>query len=448
MVANGNRRGIGPDRPGSRTRGGRSPRGRPRLPAGGYERSARRQLRTLRQGSLLAVAVTGLMLALTGVADAPGQEPPRTGLPTPGAPPAPEPQAEERPPVESETEPAGDPRGQAAPPEPAELDTAKADPERAAREATRTLRDFIVDLYDLLPKIGVAIAILLAAAMATRIAPPLLRKLLRSWEKGEATSALVGIGIWLLALGAALSVIAGDVRALVGSVGLFGLALSWALQTPIESFTGWLMNSFKAYYRIGDRIAVGDVFGDVYAVDFLTTTVWEVGGPEKPVEGEQATGALVTFPNSEVLRSNIVNFTRDFPFVWDEITINIADESDLPYTARVFGETARRVVGRAMTDPAQHYQRLLETAGLAHDIAAEPQVFFATTEAFVNVTVRYLIPARERRVWSSTLIMALAEELTRAEHQSKVIPGFPRAQVEITGSPWQLDGTRERPAGG
>jgi hypothetical protein len=38
----------------------------------------------------------------------------------------------------------------------------------------------------------------------------------------------------LLALGMALSVIAGDARALVGSVGLAGLALPWALPAPIE----------------------------------------------------------------------------------------------------------------------------------------------------------------------------------------------------------------------
>jgi small-conductance mechanosensitive channel len=64
---------------------------------------------------------------------------------------------------------------------------------------------------------------------------------------------------------------------------------------------------------VGDRIAVGDVFGDVYRIDVLTTTVWEAGGPGKPVSAAQSTGALITFPNWEVLRSNIINYSRDFP---------------------------------------------------------------------------------------------------------------------------------------
>jgi small-conductance mechanosensitive channel len=149
----------------------------------------------------------------------------------------------------------------------------------------------------------------------TSIVRPPLRRLLASWTRANAISALAGVLIWILAISAALSVIVGDPRTLLGSVGLIGLALSWALQQPIESFTAWLLNSFRGYYRVGDRIAVGDVFGDVYRIDFLTTTVWEAGGPDKPVQGAQPTGALVTFPNSEVLRANVTNYTRDFPYV-------------------------------------------------------------------------------------------------------------------------------------
>ncbi|HSI91807.1 MAG TPA: mechanosensitive ion channel domain-containing protein, partial [Adhaeribacter sp.] len=117
-----------------------------------------------------------------------------------------------------------------------------------------------------------------------------------------------------------------------GSLGLIGLALSWSLQTPIESFTGWLLNSFQGYYRIGDRIKVGEVFGDVYRIDFLTTTVWEIGSPYYQggyVNAEQATGRMVTFPNNEILAGTVTNLTRDFPYVWDELIVSVANESDL-----------------------------------------------------------------------------------------------------------------------
>src|SRR5690606_16145801 len=114
---------------------------------------------------------------------------------------------------------------------------------------------------------------------------------------------------------------------------------------------------------------------------FLNTTVWEAGGPEKPVQGAQPTGALITFPNSEVLRSNIVNYTRGFPYVWDEITVAVANESDIGYAMRVIAGVARDVIGPIMKGPVETYRALLDQEGLAYDVADEPQVYLAPTES-------------------------------------------------------------------
>ena len=262
-----------------------------------------------------------------------------------------------------------------------------------------------------------------------RLLRALLRRGLGSWQRAEAASALAAVLVWLLAIAAAFSVVLGDVRALVGSVGLFGLALSWALQTPIESFTGWLLNSFRGYYRVGDRITVGPVHGDVHRIDILTTTVWETGGPGSAVKGQS--GALVTFPNLEVLRSNIVNYTLDFPFVWNETTIGITGESDTELALRVVGDVAMREVGEAMAGPAAEYQKLLRRAGLDPGITERPQVFLSAGESYTNVTVRYLVPVRERRPWATRLLSALARELSRPEYRGRVTLAVPRVEVDL-----------------
>ena len=309
------------------------------------------------------------------------------------------------------------------------VDTAAAeDPAEVARQATGTLRQLARQLYAALPAIGIALALLLVAAVLARLVRLALRAALPSWERAQAIAALVAILIWLLALGAALSVLAGDARALVGSVGLFGLALSWALQAPIESFTGWLLNSFRSYYRIGDRIAVGDVFGDVARIDFLTTTVFEAGGPDKKVQAAQSTGALVTFPNSEVLRSNITNFTRDFPYVWDELTISVANESDLGEAIELLERTAHDVVGDTMEGAANEYASQLSRARLAWDVATRPEVYASSKESWTDLTIRYLVPAREMRKWSSRLLLAVTNALEAAS--DSVFTAYPRSQVQ------------------
>ncbi|MEQ8787101.1 MAG: mechanosensitive ion channel [Pirellulaceae bacterium] len=313
----------------------------------------------------------------------------------------------------------------------AEADEPQPDPLRSFEEATSTIRGLFAGLVALLPKVLVALLLLLLAWLASIVVRTALHRILSGWEKSEAVSALARITLFLLAIGAGLSVISGDVTALVGSVGLVGLALSWALQTPIESFTGWVLNALRGHYRPGDRIEVGDVFGDVYRIDVLTTTVWEAGGPGKAVSGSQPTGALVTFPNWEILRSNIINYSRDFPYVWDEVTLAVANESDLRYTVKIVGEAAKQVMGEMMREPAARYRELLERQRLAYGVDEQPQIYLSPSDAWTNCTVRYLVPLRERRRWSTELIATLSAELARSEHEGRIVAGYPRTNVEL-----------------
>ncbi len=301
----------------------------------------------------------------------------------------------------------------------------------AVGEATGTLREMARQLRRAAPKVLIAIGLIAIAALLARFARAIARRALGSWERGDAIGALIAIGIWLAALAAALAVIAGDARTVVGSLGLVGLALSWALQAPIESFTGWLLNSFRGYYRVGDRMAVGDVFGDVYRIDVLTTTVWEAGGPGKSVQGAQPTGALITFPNSEVLRANIVNYTRDFDFVWDEVVVGVTNESDLRLALTVLHETATTLFGSAMSEPAHRYASLLTARGIEREVVEEPQVYVSAADAWTDLTIRYLVPARERRKWASELTMAVAESLARPEVAARVKGSYPTQRVSI-----------------
>lgn len=316
-----------------------------------------------------------------------------------------------------------------------------------ARETTTRARKAFEDIITVfvrgLPKLIVALLILLVAWIVVRVLRPLVRRVLGGWERGEALTALFGIAVWLIAVSIAVGVLAGDFRALLGSLGLVGLALSWALQTPIESFTGWLLNSFQGYYRVGDRIAVGDVFGDVFEIDFLTTTVWEYGGPERPpsyIRAEQATGRLITFPNNEVLTGSIVNYTRDFDFVWDELSVAIAPESDLTYAAEVTRAVAGDLLRDYMEAPAARYREILRRAGLPSEVPGEPTLYFSMSDWSTDITIRYLVGARERRTWKSKLVARIIEVYGKQEHSDKIISIYPRQQLQLV----KPDGTAVR----
>ena len=186
---------------------------------------------------MLAVAITGLFLLLWGVPeDAPAQQ-------TPGG-------------TVADTAAVTNVTDTAAVRD-SVLDTMRADPGRSVEEATSTVRRFALDFTTLLPKILIALGLLLAAGIIVRLVRAVLRRVLGEWEKADAATAMAGILIWLLAIGIALSVIAGDTRTLIGSVGLLGLALSWALQAPIESFAGHAIFSSATITGPGSSLSSG-----------------------------------------------------------------------------------------------------------------------------------------------------------------------------------------------
>jgi small-conductance mechanosensitive channel len=395
---------------------------------GALAAGARTHLRGFRQATILAVAITAFILLLFDADNGTGaQEPPPADTPAVDV--------REIPDTVAIIEAVAVEDLVAAGVEEEEEVTPEAVPQIALEEALDTLRTLWISFLSNLPRVLVALLVLLLAWGITRLLRPVIRLVLRGWGRSNAAVALWGVATWLIAIGIAVSVLVGDIRALVGSLGLVGLALSWALQTPIESFTGWLMNSFQGYYRVGDRVAVGEVFGDVYRIDVLTTTVWEIGSPDREgfVAAEQPTGRLITFPNFEVLRGSIVNLTRDFPFVWDEISIAVGNKSDLDYSMEVLRRVVDEVIGDQMAEPARQYREVLRRSGLAFDIAERPEVFVSLDDSWTTMTVRYLVAARERRRWASRIAKAAMEAYTADEHADKILAVFPRRQVQFIG---------------
>lgn len=397
----------GGDRGGARrnrlapARSGRRDPGSARL----YHQAAQQRVRRFRQGGTIAVVVAALLLLTwAGPTEVEGQT--------------------------AASPEAAAPAAAVAAPNPS--------PSLALDEATGTVRDLAFTFYGYLPRLMLALLIGLVAWGFGTLLRVVLERALGTWERTVAIVAIARVVLLLISGVAMLSVLAGDARAVVGSVGLLGIAASWALQTPIESFTGWLLNSFRVYYRVGDRIAVGEVFGDVYRIDVLTTTVWEAGGPGKPVAAAQPTGALITFPNWEVLRSNVINYSRDFPHVWDEVTVSVANESDLAHCASTLEETARRVLGEPMQDAAREYEQLLRSERLMFDVDVVPRVYLSAGESWTDCTIRYLVPVRSRRHWSSAILLEINRELDKPEHRGRIRAVYPRQEVMMRDS-WRSD---------
>jgi len=198
----------------------------------------------------------------------------------------------------------------------------------------------------------------------------------------------------------------------VVSFGLISLILGFALQTPITSFIGWVYILVREPYRVGDRIKIGTVTGDVIDVSYLDTTLWEFGGDY--LSTEHPSGRIIKFPNSNVLDTPVYNYTWPlFPYIWNEVKFHIAYDADLEFISSTMRRVAEKEVGEAMMKQVEVFRQLLaQTPVNQLEVQERPVVMFRVSElGWIEAIVRYLVHPKEAGRVKSRLIQELLTQL-------------------------------------
>ncbi len=131
-----------------------------------------------------------------------------------------------------------------------------------------------------------------------------------------------------------------NLYAVAVSFGLISLILGFALQSPITSFIAWLYIIFRRPYQVGDRIQLDGFKGDVIEISYLDTIIEEFGG--NYLDNDRKSGRVVHFPNSIILKSQVINYSGQFkPFIWNETAIQISYTSDLKFVEKCLLESAK-----------------------------------------------------------------------------------------------------------
>ncbi len=182
------------------------------------------------------------------------------------------------------------------------------------------------------------------------------------------------------------------------SLGVVGFAVTFALQQPLFSLLGWVYILVKRPYQVGDRVRIESAKGDVIDVDFLVTTLWEING--ELVSSNQPSGRIVTVPNSVVLSSEVFNYSWDeFPFVWNEISIQVAYETDLAFARSEMVDVADELLGDEMRRNVERYREVLAETAVEMEVQDRPTVNVVQGESWVELRLRYLThPRRGQRV--------------------------------------------------
>jgi small-conductance mechanosensitive channel len=218
--------------------------------------------------------------------------------------------------------------------------------------------------------------------------------------------------IWLAGALFVLTIFFQNWYTAVVSFGLISLILGFALQTPITSFIGWVYILVREPYRVGDRIKIGRVTGDVIDVTYLDTTLWEFGGDY--LSTEHPSGGIIKFPNSNVLNTPVYNYTWPlFPYIWNEVKLHVAYDADLEFIAATMKKVAEEEVGEAMMKQVEVFRHLLaQTPVNQVEVQERPVVIFRLSESgSLEAILRYLVHPKEAGKVKSRMIRELLAEL-------------------------------------
>lgn len=234
---------------------------------------------------------------------------------------------------------------------------------------------------------------------------------------------------YVLALLAAIAIFSNQLSNIPVLIGLLGVGIGFALRELIQSLFGWTVISFGNLYKPGDRIQLGGVMGDVMDIGPLTTTVMECGNW---VKSDLYNGRVVHLPNNIVLREQVLNYSVDFPFLWDEIVVPVRTDSDHRLARSIMQEVGTRLQADTLA-AAREFWSNFTLHHRAEDASLDAVVTLSFDANWIELTLRYVVDYRTRRGTKDRLFSAILDEFERSGGRVRI--AAPSLQVTEFPSP-------------
>ena len=212
---------------------------------------------------------------------------------------------------------------------------------------------------------------------------------------------IITISIWIV-----------ETQNILITIGLLGAAIAFALQDIFKNFMGGVIIFVNGIYRVGDRVQIDQLFGDVIDISIFYTTLMETRGW---VGGDQATGRLTTVPNGGILTGTVKNYTKDFDFMWDELTLPITYGSDWKNAADKILSIVRKETAPVAENAKKTMERI-EGKYYFTQRSLEPAIYITLTDNWITFAIRYVTEVRTRRAMHDHLSRLVLEEIEKSEN--------------------------------
>lgn len=200
--------------------------------------------------------------------------------------------------------------------------------------------------------------------------------------------------------------LSGSMKVVGISAGFMGMVLGWSLQAPVTGIAAWLMIILKRPFKIGDRVIIAGIIGDVMDVTLTHIVLNQVGGT---VGGEERSGRAVLIPNAIMFGQVIMNYTFQQEYILDEVPVRITFDSDWEEAEKILIQAAKKIT-----------EDIIEKTG------EEPFIRAELFDAGVLMRLRYKVDPSRRQEISTYIVREIFKYFSE---NPKVEFCYPKSEI-------------------
>ena len=187
--------------------------------------------------------------------------------------------------------------------------------------------------------------------------------------------------------------LSGSFKTLGISAGFLSMVLGWSLQAPVTGIAAWLMLILKRPFKIGDRVIIAGITGDVMDITLTHVILNQVGGT---VSSEERSGRGILIPNAILFGQTITNYTLEEEYILVEVPVRITFESNWQEAEHILLSAARQV-----------------TEAVINEIGEEPFIRAELFDAGVMMRLRYKTRPTNRAESLSNIVKIIFHEFAK-----------------------------------
>lgn len=201
-------------------------------------------------------------------------------------------------------------------------------------------------------------------------------------------------------------------------LGLVSAGVAIALKDLLIDLAGWMFILWRQPFKVGDRIQIGALAGDVIDMRLFQFTLLEIGNW---VDADQSTGRVIHVPNGQVFREPQANYTQGFHYIWNELPVMLTFESNWEKAKELLNAIAMKHTHH-LCEAAEEGVKEAGQKYLIFYSKLTPIVYTSVREYGILLTIRHLTEPRRRRGTSQAIWEDMLREFARCPDISFAYP--------------------------